>query len=557
MPENPPEQRPEGQEDELLSLSPLESSEQAPEAEVPSFPSPEAFVSAEVGPDISADKDVWEVEDKIREALADDHEAAAALKAGDYQRYNELNAIYGMGAWDEFVKDHPEKADAYKDTSYDVRYALERKRISEQPLPGEGVARPERPVQRVVKPEDVSTLKTELVNTFSDMAGYMGNALDTWELSDENREGLDIAYKRAQGFVYELTGKDLHKEIKDEARAEAQAHGKKVISRTELLSEANVARVENDFREKRWAVGIKERWGAFTEEEKRQNGGDIKKYADDLEKKRKGLEQIGYPLSKDIFYTLLREGYNPQDAKLKGLFGKKLIIEHLSVDKRTFWEKQKSAEGTATYEKFIEIKSKKEFQQWSQEMQARFDQTIKKEAAAKLEKQNLEGRRQWLRRKMKVAKDIVEEVVASGKIKKEEKVGPVAGAPEKPKKLKKGEKVPESFDYDEEVKKKEVELQRREKAHTDIMEELGRALKIPAADRGNLDKYVELATTGLVGAGVKKVIKRLLTTREKIYKAREAAAEDLKMRRINLEEQQRGKKVEELDAKLKVLEALN
>ena len=372
-----------------------------------------------------------------------------------------------------------------------------------------------------------STLKTELLKRFEEMTVQIADGAETGEIKPENKEKLDIAFVAAQGFYVEVTGRDLNKDIRDRAKTEAEAQGRKVVSKQEFFSPENVARTEKQSQQKRWAVGIQERWAALSDQEKQKYGAGIKDYANQLEDKRKNLEKKGFVFSKDVYYTLLREGFNPQDIKKKGWWSRKMIIS--STEKG----------------KVVEIDSKKDFAAWTAKLQETFNATVKKESQEELEVKYKKGRAEWMKRKIRKTGEVIIEA-AGGKPSK-------ATSPEGKVESTASETAIENLDWEVEAAKITERYSNRMSEMAKLAGDVADKFKMPMNGEAGL---VKLFTTGERGDDLPKDIipERLL---EAIRKKGQEIADDqsraligLNQKRLLAEQKMRDQMIKSIEVKL-------
>jgi len=244
--------------------------------------------------------------------------------------------------------------------------------------------------------ERVANLKTELARVHHEIEGIIETPVKGEEKEAKEKLAKEL-YEKAKEMAKSLTGENLEEKIKVEAKKELKQEGCRIITKKEYYGEENVRRVEQRTKQRRWWFGIKEAWTDLSDEERQQHG-DVKKFAEQLEKQREELAQKlakqGITLSRDVFYELLRAGSNPQDIKIKGWFSKKIVMP---VNIPGFHVKMKI----------------KDFQLLTEKIQKKFDVLVKEEAKTEMDRVWSDARKRYSRRKYRILGKTINEIAST------------------------------------------------------------------------------------------------------------------------------------------------
>lgn len=257
-------------------------------------------------------------------------------------------------------------------------------------------------VDRPEETEQVAELKNEFVNSLQRL-------VDEWlkpgPVSPEAKPNIDSLYSETQRNYFKITGESFDKRVKDEAKIEAEKEGKEIMKRAEFFSEKKVAKNEEIERKRRVGSGIKVSWDRLPDKDMQKyvaENGSIdagqRKYAKDLEAKRKELARKSINFSADVYYNLLAQGADPQYAKIKGLFSKKISIPRYVAPgnkaKIPFWDG-----------------SLKDFNNEAARVDHDIMLSVKNMARARMEENYNQGRQRWMNRKISKMEKIAENVV--------------------------------------------------------------------------------------------------------------------------------------------------
>lgn len=182
--------------------------------------------------------------------------------------------------------------------------------------------------------EGVFNLKNDLAGSLQELTTkWLGVKENEGKVAPELVASIDSSYSNMQRTFFKLTGESLDRKVRIEAKEEAEKEGGKIISRKEFFGEKNIAKNEEEERRRRIGVSIKDSWHRLPDQKMQKyvaETGSIsagqKKYARDLETKRQELQKKGIDFAVDVYYDLLSQGVEPQNAIKKGLFGKKIFI---------------------------------------------------------------------------------------------------------------------------------------------------------------------------------------------------------------------------------------
>jgi len=247
--------------------------------------------------------------------------------------------------------------------------------------------------QEVEKREEerIDNLKRELVDTHREIGGIIETPVRKEEKEAKEKLAQEL-FRKSKEMVKVLTGEDLEQRINIEPRRELEKEGFKMITKKEYFSQKRVDKLEQRIQQRRWGMGVKEAWRLLPDSEKQKHNGDVRKFTEQLEIKRKDLEKKGITLSRDVFYEFMRMGLKPENFERKGIFWKKIVISSSP------WGKQKMAE--------------KQFKTWIEDSQRRISELNKNEANKEVNRGWVEARNRWVRRKYRKFGEIIKNITA-------------------------------------------------------------------------------------------------------------------------------------------------
>jgi len=245
--------------------------------------------------------------------------------------------------------------------------------------------------------EKTAVLIGAIKDAFNEVVNYTKNAPD--------KERANIYYKKLNGLVFELTGRNLDRAVRNRAKTEAEAENKKIITKKEYFDYKKIAAAEKNIQVERWAAGIRSSWERVSDKEKQKIENGAKKYAAYLEEKRKKLEKKKIYIPRDAYYELLNE-YRPQDIKTKGIFKKNIVLFHARSG------------NVAT----IRLGS---FNKWVEQIQKNFTAVVKNDAAEELEKYFSGIHSKWMERKLKKAREILAGIIQEQELRNSQPSQPI------------------------------------------------------------------------------------------------------------------------------------
>jgi len=241
----------------------------------------------------------------------------------------------------------------------------------------------------------VTNLNTELKRVYNEIVSVQEAPGESEERKIKEKIAKEL-YEKAKEIAKALTGEDLGEKIRSEAKEEAAREGYKIITKQEHYNSENTDKMEKRVQQKRWGLVVKETWIDLPDAEKQKYENNIKKFAEQLEKQKENLaqqlEKKGGTFSRDVFYELMRSGYNPQDIKIKGLFSKRIILPR--------------RDGASPRKMKI-----KEFQSQLERKQNKISSLIKDEAKNEMDRIFIEGRRRLVKRKNRKMGEIINRIV--------------------------------------------------------------------------------------------------------------------------------------------------
>jgi hypothetical protein len=257
--------------------------------------------------------------------------------------------------------------------------------------------------------EKTAVLIGAIKDAFNEVVNYTKNAPD--------KERANIYYKKLNGLVFELTGRNLDRTVRNRAKIEAEAENKKIITKKEYFDYKKIAAAEKNMQVERWAAGVRSSWERVSDKEKQKIENGAKKYAAYLEEKRKKLEKKSIYISRDVYYELLNE-YRPQDIKIKGIFKKNIVLFH-------------ARSGS------VAIIRLDDFNKWAEQIQKNFTAVVKNDAAEELGKYFSGIHLKWMERKLRKAREILAGIIQEQELKNSQPSQPIKtevsfGTPEKP-----------------------------------------------------------------------------------------------------------------------------
>ncbi len=253
----------------------------------------------------------------------------------------------------------------------------------------------------------VANLNTELKRVYNEIVSVQEAPGEGEEKKTKEKIAQEL-YEKAKGITKVLTGEDLGEKVRSEAKEEATREGYKIITKQEYYSPENTDKMEKRMKEKRWGLSVKETWMELSDAEKQKYENNIKKFAEQSEKQRENLaqqlEKKGGTLSRDVFYELMKSGYNPQDNKIKGLFSKRIILPR--------------RDGVSLRKMKI-----KEFQSQTEIKQNKINSLAKDEAKNEMGRIFIEGRRRLIKRKNRKMGEIINRIIMPPELRIEKGAG--------------------------------------------------------------------------------------------------------------------------------------
>lgn len=337
-------------------------------------------------------------------------------------------------------------------------------------------SRPEKTVEQIKAEADLAERKEQKrEKAKAELPQILENINDTRKRKDRVNEHyfMEMAkepYERITGKkLDEETVKRADLELKEEklVRMKPEEYREKFTGRAEALAEQR----------KRSEVLSKvsaRRWSFLSNKEKLQYTAqdgtiDYNKFNVDMvgkiDAKRQELEKKGIVVSANALYALAERGMRPEDIKVIGFWGRALQGFALQgFDIKIPQDPLFKGEKPRAHELF-----KNEFKDMVKGLEAEFNQSIKDEAKASIERQIKRGQEMWRAKKQKHMRSIIQETVDGYKKQQEE-----AGQRKKEKGAKKplievvtriGEKrTPEQVEEMREIRKQvEAEKKRKKK----------------------------------------------------------------------------------------------
>lgn len=129
--------------------------------------------------------------------------------------------------------------------------------------------------------------------------------------------GEKILRERAEVLHDESTGEKLVDKAKERAKEEAVGEGCRILNRQEFMKEAGAKMQEREHSD-----AVRHRWDGLSKEEQAKyvgEGGkpDVHAFAASLEKKWGEINKVLPNLSKDVYYRMMKEGYEPENIKIE------------------------------------------------------------------------------------------------------------------------------------------------------------------------------------------------------------------------------------------------
>jgi len=240
------------------------------------------------------------------------------------------------------------------------------------------------------------------------------------EFADGKIESQFLSKKTAELFR-QATGEDLKPKIREVAVKKAEAKGHKIIKTSEFLA-SSTAKMQEKVRGETREGSINGRWQNVLTEKERAKYGDVEKYKKALDAQRQGLEKKGISIPEDVFYGLVGEKDININGIGKGWFGG-IKIPGL---------KQEDGKNQKAF-------SKKEFNEWAQNLQGQWSKYIDSESSERLNRIVTKAKERWKGSKQEAAKEIVRETVLNHDIESRKKRAEVSQKKEAEKKPKESE----------------------------------------------------------------------------------------------------------------------
>jgi len=257
--------------------------------------------------------------------------------------------------------------------------------------------------KKELSPEDKILFQQELLGSFAGFIDEIKYRLNSPDIPVRDKSRAEVKYGRARVAYRELTGNNLNSDAKKEALTDAKKEGHEIRTQKEYFSPESINKVREKKRHEMWSVGIKSAWDRLSEQEKakwneksaqdkitqNKTDGGARHFARQLEADRKQLEKSGFTFSRDAYFKLFEEGYDPRTIKQTGLL---------------FWEKITMNKAGAEKPEAFKLD---DFEAKNKAIQDKFNQDLNKTTTEKMQATCVEGRSRWMKRKLKAAGDIV------------------------------------------------------------------------------------------------------------------------------------------------------
>ncbi|MGD0577177.1 MAG: hypothetical protein ABSA74_03830, partial [Candidatus Staskawiczbacteria bacterium] len=199
-----------------------------------------------------------------------------------------------------------------------------------------------------------------------------------------------LLHPRTELLYKQATGEEFKPKVRESAVKEAEAQGLKVMKVSEFLTEARRQKTQEDIRNKVHSDAINDRWQNVLSEKARAGYGSIEKYKEELESKRKSLEQQGFSIPPDVFYGMV----GVKNINVEGM-GKAFLRNRINIPG--------SKEASL---------SKKDFEAWVQKSQGEWNKYIEGVANTRLNAIVEKGKKRMTGFKQEAAKEIIKDLIS-------------------------------------------------------------------------------------------------------------------------------------------------